>query len=85
MNQNCYNCLIRNAPLTNEKPVHLNPAGRDRFTLQGTGAAVIPLPTTMRCLARYQRTLPAEFLSTTLENTAVSDLSGRCEQKPMPT
>src|SRR5579859_669603 len=32
-----------------------------------------------------QRTLPAEFLSTTSANTAVSDLSGRCEQKPMPT
>src|ERR1019366_6604793 len=30
-------------------------------------------------------TLPAEFSRTTLESTAVSDLSGKCEQKPMPT
>jgi hypothetical protein len=31
------------------------------------------------------RTLPAAFSSTTFESTAVSALSGRCEQKPMPT
>lgn len=30
-------------------------------------------------------TLPAEFSSDTLENTPVSDLSGKCEQNPMPT
>jgi hypothetical protein len=30
-------------------------------------------------------TLPAEFSRTTLESTAVSDLSGKCEQKPTPT
>jgi hypothetical protein len=30
-------------------------------------------------------TFPAEFSSTTFERIAVSDLSGRCEQKPMPT
>ena len=31
------------------------------------------------------RTLPAELSRRTLESTAVSDLSGKCEQKPMPT
>lgn len=34
--------------------------------------------------SRYS-TSPAAFLSTTSDSTAVSDLSGRCEQKPMPT
>src|ERR1019366_1517503 len=37
------------------------------------------------CGPGFQWTLPAEFSRTTLESTAVSDLSGRCEQKPMPT
>jgi len=32
-----------------------------------------------------QRTLPAELSRMTLESTAVSDVSGKCEQKPMPT
>ena len=35
--------------------------------------------------AGHQRTLPAAFSSTTFEITAVSTVSGRCEQKPMPT
>ena len=33
---------------------------------------------------RLYSTFPAEFTSTTFESTAVSDLSGRWEQKPMP-
>ncbi len=35
--------------------------------------------------AGHQRTFPAAFSSTTFEITAVSTVSGRCEQKPMPT
>jgi hypothetical protein len=30
-------------------------------------------------------TLAAEFWRTTFESTAVSDVAGKCEQKPMPT
>src|ERR1700730_5873641 len=30
-------------------------------------------------------TLAAEFWRRTLESTAVSDVAGKCEQKPMPT
>jgi len=41
----------------------------------GVCASVVPL----YC------TLPAEFSRITLESTAVSDWSGKCEQKPMPT
>ncbi len=33
----------------------------------------------------FQRTFPADFSRTTLEKMAVSDLSGRCEQNPIPT
>ena len=36
-------------------------------------------------IARTYSTLPAEFARTTLESTAVSDVAGKCEQKPMPT
>src|SRR6187455_1789726 len=34
---------------------------------------------------RHQWTFPAAFSSTTFDTTAVSRVSGRCEQKPIPT
>jgi len=49
------------------------------------GAAVRLLPRGISIRVAPYRTFPAEFSRTTLESTAVSDLSGRWEQNPMPT
>jgi hypothetical protein len=48
--------------------------------MQSTAKAAI----CARTMRPDQCTLPGEFSKITFENTAVSDLSGKCEQNPMP-
>jgi hypothetical protein len=50
-------------------------SARYAVRFSSTAASVVP----------FYCTLPAELSRMTLERTAVSDLSGKCEQKPMPT
>jgi hypothetical protein len=48
--------------------------------------AAIQLDATVkRSVVPVYCTIDAEFWRTTLESTAVSDVAGKCEQKPMPT
>src|ERR1700727_1465871 len=60
--------------------------------LLGGNRRAVPLLLTPHTYARRRAsvaplysTLIAEFSRTTLESTAVSDVAGKCEQKPMPT
>ena len=76
-------------PLSPEQMHSSGAKAHDPWDFHGTDESV-PFQNTNyasspRSLFLTYCTLPAAFSRTTSERIAVSDLSGRCEQNPMPT